>query len=59
MKLQKAFACFCLVLLVCTISINTYASGKQIRPPQVDMCEIDPDSEGCSEESDNKTEENK
>ena len=58
MKLQKVF-----LLLPGFISlyysINTYASGKQIRPPEVNWCDIDPDSEDCQEESDNKTEENK
>jgi hypothetical protein len=39
------FLIFCLAL----ISTSSFASGKQIRPPKIDVCDIDPDSEGCEQ----------
>ena len=49
MNQRKIFTCFCMTILLGFVSVNTYASGKQIRPPAIDMCEVDPDSENCGE----------
>ena len=56
MNRKKFFNYCCLTILVSMISVCTFASGKQIRPPKVDMCEIDPESENCSEEKIKKEE---
>ena len=37
-------------IAITVVNTNVFASGKQFRPPQVDICDIDPDSEDCKSE---------
>ena len=49
---------FILALLAMSfININAFASGKQFRPPQVSICDIDPESDECKAEQEAKKEE--
>ena len=51
MNQKRLFVCFCVTILLGILSVNTYASGKQIRPPKMDVCDIDPENENCSLET--------
>lgn len=44
---MKSIYLFLAFIAIATVNTNVFASGKQFRPPQVDICDIDPDSEDC------------
>lgn len=51
---MKIIYCFLAVSTIFVTNSNVFASGKQFRPPAVDICEIDPESDECKESLEKK-----